>query len=89
MKKNCWQVKKCGREPGGCMVDELGVCPSPVAAEYDGKNCGKNAGRYCWRVAGTFCGGKIQGTFSAKMLNCAKCPFFKQVREEEGDDFEA
>ena len=25
---NCWEVKKCGREPGGAKVAELGVCPA-------------------------------------------------------------
>jgi hypothetical protein len=27
-KLNCWEVKKCGREPGGVKVKELGVCPA-------------------------------------------------------------
>lgn len=25
---NCWEYFKCGREPGGSKVDELGVCPA-------------------------------------------------------------
>ncbi|MGE5174112.1 MAG: two-CW domain-containing protein, partial [Betaproteobacteria bacterium] len=27
-KLNCWEHKKCGRQPGGHKVAELGVCPS-------------------------------------------------------------
>jgi len=24
---NCWEFKKCGREPGGEKASELGICP--------------------------------------------------------------
>jgi len=27
-KLNCWEFKKCGRQPGGPKVAELGVCPA-------------------------------------------------------------
>ena len=29
------------------------------------------------RVAGTLCGGKVQGTFALKLGNCQKCDFYK------------
>jgi hypothetical protein len=87
MKKNCWEVKNCGREPGGAKVSELGVCPAATEASNDGKNGGKNSGRYCWRVSGTFCGGKVQGSYAQKLVNCAQCEFFKSVREEEDSNF--
>ncbi|MFC1745835.1 two-CW domain-containing protein [Candidatus Riflebacteria bacterium] len=89
MKKNCWEVQNCGREPDGAKVSELGVCPVFVESEHCGKNEGENAGRCCWRVAGTFCSGKVQGSFSTKMLNCASCEVFIRVKQEEGDKFEA
>ena len=82
-KKNCWEVKNCGRQPGGDKVNELGICPTALAKECDGINGGKNAGRYCWAVAGTFCKGEVQGTFARKLENCLACPFYLQVEREE------
>jgi hypothetical protein len=82
-KINCWEFKNCGREPGGAKVEELGVCPAVTDASYDGLNEGKNAGRICWAAAGTFCGGKIQGTFAEKQISCMICDFLKKVTEEE------
>jgi len=32
---NCWEYKKCGREPGGIKVHELGVCPATVEEGLD------------------------------------------------------
>jgi len=54
--KNCWEFKKCGRENGGSKVKEMGVCPA-----------NPHHGRDCWMVAGTFCGGKVQGTNARNM----------------------
>ncbi|MEW6417011.1 MAG: PAS domain-containing protein [Nitrospirota bacterium] len=31
----------------------------------------------CWQVAGTYCGGKVQGVFAEKFGNCVECPVFK------------
>ena len=84
---NCWEFKKCGRQPGVEKVAELGICVSSVLCETNGINCGKNGGRVCWAVAGTLCGGKVQGTFSAKLSSCLQCEFFKLVVKEEGTDF--
>lgn len=86
-KVNCWEFKKCGREPGGSKVLEFGVCPASISKEHDKCNNGKNAGRFCWIVAGTFCGGNVQGTYASKALNCCVCKFYKQVKQEEGKDF--
>lgn len=87
MKKNCWEAKNCGRQAGGTKAGELGICPASTNTTLNGKNNGKNAGRYCWKVAGTLCGGKVQGTSAQKTMNCAACEFFKQVRQEEGAAF--
>jgi hypothetical protein len=62
---NCWEFKKCGREARGAKAAELGVCPAFP-----------NAGTSCARVAGTLCGGVVQGTFAAKLNNCMKCEFY-------------
>jgi hypothetical protein len=83
MKKNCWEVKGCGREPGGKNAGNMGVCPALLEERLDGIHGGKNAGRACWVVAGTFCEGEIQGTFASKFDACEKCDFYRLVQEEE------
>ncbi len=83
MKINCWEFKKCGREPGGKKAADLGVCPSATETALDGAHGGKNAGRACWVVAGSLCGGKIQGTYAQKLLNCWRCDFMNTVKREE------
>ncbi|MCP4221553.1 MAG: hypothetical protein GY765_43415 [bacterium] len=86
--ENCWEAKKCKREPGGDKADELGVCPAAEEKCGDGINQGTNSGRICWIVGGTLCGGEVQGSQAAKMDNCKDCDFYKKVQEEEGDNFE-
>lgn len=83
-KMNCWEVMQCGREPGGSKSSELGICPACLDEDADGLNGGRNGGRICWAVAGTFCGGIVQGTFAKKEIICMACKFFKRVKEEEG-----
>lgn len=87
-KQNCWEALKCGREPGGEKIHELGVCPVPLEERVNGINDGKNGGRACWAIAGTFCKGKVQGTLAHKLGDCLDCEFFKKVVHEEGDKFE-
>jgi len=82
-KLNCWEYLKCGREPGGRNVGEFGVCEAASDKAFEGINHGKCAGRFCWAVAGTYCGGKKQGSFAEKLDNCTKCDFFKKVQSEE------
>jgi hypothetical protein len=87
-KLNCWEFKKCGRQPGGEKAKELGVCPATIYEELDGIHDGDNAGRSCWILAGTMCGGKVQGTFAQKYENCELCDFFRSVKEEEGPAYQ-
>ncbi|MBI5594085.1 MAG: hypothetical protein HY881_26855 [Deltaproteobacteria bacterium] len=63
---NCWEFKKCGRDANGLKAKELGVCPA-----YP------NHGTRCARIAGTLCGGKVQGSFAMKVANCMQCDFYK------------
>jgi hypothetical protein len=83
-KQNCWELKKCGRESGGSKSSELGVCAATNNTRANGIHGGKNGGRVCWAIAGTLCGGKIQGTHAAKQGSCMICDFYKQVVREEG-----
>jgi two-component system NtrC family sensor kinase len=56
---------------------------------YELKNCkkedcpchGKGATR-CWQIAGTFCGGEVQGAFAQKYKNCAECNVFKAATSD-------
>jgi len=63
---NCWEFMDCGRHKGGAKEDELGVCPA-----YP------DHGKHCARIAGTICGGVVQGVFAAKFFNCLRCDFYK------------
>ncbi len=81
---NCWEFKRCGREPGGARAHELGVCPAATDTSSHGLNRGTNGGRICWAVTGTFCGGQVQGTFAQKRVSCISCDFLLKVQDEEG-----
>jgi hypothetical protein len=87
MKASCWEIKNCGRGPGGVKVAEMGVCPAATDVSSNGFNHGKNGGRICWAVAGTFCGGKVQGSFADKQQTCMTCDVFKQIKQEEASQF--
>ena len=83
MRLNCWEFMDCRREPGGSRAAELGECPAALTGKYDSINHGANAGRICWAVAGTFCGGVVQGTFAQKHRDCMSCAFYLKVAHEE------
>lgn len=87
-KMNCWEYKQCGRQLDGPRAKEPGVCPAAVNFTNAGKNDGTAAGRICWSVAGTLCGGRIQGTTAEKVVDCTKCDFFNMVMSEEGATFQ-
>jgi hypothetical protein len=86
-KMNCWEVKGCGRQAGGNKVKELGMCPASTEQRLDGIHGGYCAGRACWVVAGTLCGGAVQGSFAKKFGNCEQCDFYAAVRRDEGLKF--
>lgn len=83
-KINCWEFKKCGREPGGDRVGELGVCPAATDQSFHEINAGQCGGRICWAVAGTLCKDSVQGSFAEKRESCLNCSFFLRVQAEEG-----
>jgi hypothetical protein len=86
-KLNCWEFKKCGRQPQGEHVHDLGVCAAALEERLDGEHDGVNAGRTCWIIAGTLCGGEVQGTFAEKYKNCETCDFYQLVYNEEYPEF--
>jgi hypothetical protein len=88
IKQNCWEAMNCGRHPDGAKAAESGVCPAALPNDrWEGIHGGKHSGRFCWVVAGTFCGGRVQGTYAKKLANCLTCRFLKQVNEDEGRQF--
>lgn len=86
-KLNCWEFKKCGREKAA-NGDASGTCPAVHEAKLHQVHGGSQAGRACWVVAGTMCGGVKQGTFAKKYDNCEKCDFYQLVKREEGANFQ-
>ena len=67
-KLQCWQFLKCGMED--CTKNHC-----PAYPHY---------GRVCWAIAGTYCGGKIEGTYAQKITDCKKCPFYNIVTNKKG-----
>jgi len=80
--RNCWEFRKCGREPMGARVYELGPCPAATETRADGVNGGKNAGRACWAIAGTMCSGKVTATYASAIADCHSCEFYQIVHRD-------
>ena len=80
---------KCGRGPKGKKIGTMGVCPAAREKRLDRVHGGINSGRACWAVAGTFCGGTVQGTFAKKQVACKRCDFYKKVNHEEKKEIES
>lgn len=74
---------KCGREK----KNGPGICPAATEREAHGANDGRNGGRICWAVTGTFRNGKAQGTYAEKFVLCIDCEFRTKVQDEEGCKF--
>jgi len=87
MKKNCWEYMNCGREKGGSMVKEHGICPAANLIDYKGVNGGDYAGRVCWSISGTLCRSFIDGIFAKSIKSCMVCPFHEEVRNQEKNHF--
>jgi hypothetical protein len=84
-RRNCWEFKGCGREPGGQRVAELGICPTAVETAADGLNGGRNGGRICWAVSGHFTeDGEVRCATAKTLATCMACEFFTTVLREEG-----
>jgi hypothetical protein len=47
MTQNCWEFKKCGREPGSAKTAEFGICLAATETRTNGMNSGKNGGCAC------------------------------------------
>ena len=73
---NCWEIKKCGREKNGAKIKELGECVAST----------EELGHTCWAIAGTLCGGVVQGTTAQKEKNCMACEVYKKYHRTMGSE---
>jgi len=73
--KNCWEIMDCGRQKGGPKASELGEC---VASK-------EQFGHSCWAMAGTLCGGVVQGMVSQKSTSCLNCIVYKTYNRTRGE----
>jgi hypothetical protein len=65
---NCWEYQKCGQEKLG--ENDKNKCPVVKLADLD-------AGKVCWIIHATLCGGKLQGGAFSKFKSCRECGFYK------------
>ncbi len=79
-KLNCWEYQNCGREPGGTMADDLGICPVATAMRYDGDNSGRAGGRVCWTIPVSSSNPSLKSCVDKA---CSDCAFFRRVQFEE------
>ncbi|MDA8169257.1 MAG: hypothetical protein M0Z59_06095 [Nitrospiraceae bacterium] len=86
-KMNCWELKNCGRQPGGENISGEGVCPASTENRLDGVHGGMNAGRTCWVVAGTLSWEEVYGTFARKYCTCEMCEVYSSIKKEEKRKF--
>jgi hypothetical protein len=80
VRPNCWEFMACSRGPDR----SRDRCPAATDRSSDGVNGGVNAGRFCWAIAGTYCGGEAHGTTAYACDSCFDCEFYKLVKEQEG-----
>ncbi len=86
-KKQCWEVMECCKHLEDEHICGIGVCPAKLPSEYDGINGGKNGGRFCWAIMGTFGQGNPRCTYSSKIVDCLSCELYIQVEIEEGSEY--
>ena len=76
---NCWEFMGC---------DNGTPCPAMSDRGLHGTHGGDFAGRACWMVRGTVCGGAEQSAAEEKVKACLRCDFMRSVRQDEpGGDF--
>ncbi|MDH3974739.1 MAG: hypothetical protein OEV42_10720 [Deltaproteobacteria bacterium] len=95
-KLNCWEFHNCGREKGGKNVGREGPCPASTFEAAHNFMGGKNGGRACAYITGTFCSQTLQGTQKNyckpssdinQLRFCTNCEFYRLLRKEQKDQF--
>ena len=80
-KINCWEFKKCGREPGGKNALAKGVCPAATESRADGIHEGINGGRCCWVISDSYCKINEDGQVIGHFVDCRTCDFYAIVKK--------
>ena len=62
--------------PGLVKCWEVKKCPHSDCPSYRSENL------RCWQVAGTHCGGEVQGVFAQKFGRCEKCEVYQAARAD-------
>jgi hypothetical protein len=88
-KLNCWEFHQCNREGDDSIFKEIDTCPASIEHCTHEINDGKNGGRACWVIAGSFSRGEVLCTcaHADKSSSCVNCDFYKIVQLEEGSRF--
>ena len=72
--KNCWEIRKCGREKGGINVPKEGECPAATG----------KMGHSCWVVAGILSEGTPMCNFAKEdPLFCLLCEVYNNYAPKE------
>jgi len=82
-KANCWEFKKCDRQPGGRLAGEHGVCPAATNDLVDGIPGGRTPAAL-WGGGRHVLRGAVQGTEAQKKHKCRKMRF-SSARQKGGD----
>ena len=63
------------------------MCPAAEFSAADGYLGGRNGGRACAYITGTFCEDVLQGSYRDKSKDCWDCEFYRFLRREHGAAF--
>ena len=74
---NCLEVKSCGFDRAG---PGRQACPAATYERADGFLGGRNGGRACFFIPGTFCGGEGPCSTKDKAVRCMNCKFFHDLK---------
>ncbi|MFO8051231.1 MAG: hypothetical protein R6V01_05970 [Thermoplasmatota archaeon] len=77
MNRNCWDIKDCGRGPGGRLTGELGECPVVNYALSKKKGVCS-----CWKVRIKDEKGRPVPNWARPEKNCLDCNVMEEVREK-------
>jgi hypothetical protein len=79
---NCWEYKKCGREPGGKYVEKYGICLVAIEKNCDGLNGGKNGGRSCWLWRESACAKIMKKSSIQNIRECRACAVYNSIKSK-------
>ncbi|MCI5148900.1 MAG: hypothetical protein D3916_05850 [Candidatus Electrothrix sp. MAN1_4] len=80
-KIDCWEFKKCGREPGGKNIEKYGLCSLVVSLEDNKINNKRNGERLCWSLRESACEGIMRECCVNEIKECRQCTFYIFLQE--------